>query len=485
MGKRGIKIEYTNPQGKLPDCNLVIYSDSLSGELLEKIKERNLKKEFIEVGKFKRELIERIKSKTLLLKEREAVNKSNMFPLINFDPKGMKLIGITGTDGKTTVVNMIFSMLSNAGFKPGMISTVKVSYGEKDRKSGLHVTTPSSQDIINHLEIMRDLGCTHAVVECTSQGLYMGRVFGLKFDIAVYTNIKRDHLGYHKTWLRYLKAKSFLIEENLKKNGISVLNFDDKKGFKYLKASSKKYFSYSILNQGKEVSKIWAENITENINGISFTVSGSKFQIPIIGKYNVSNALASISVLKILGINIERQPKLLKDFQPVEGRMNVLQRQPFTIIVDFAHTPNGLLNALRAVSKLKQRGKKLILVFGCASKRDDYKRPIMGRYAKRFADITILTAEDCRSESLKEINNQIEKGWREYLIEKERKLIRFDNDKENVKVRRNAIVKALSLAEKGDIVLITGKGHEKSLCFGLKEYPWNEIEEVNVLITNS
>ncbi len=211
-------------------------------------------------------------------------------------------------------------------------------------------------------------------------------------------------------------------------------------------------------------------------------IEGKKYVIPVIGKYNVSNALAAISTLRVLGVDDKNMNTLLKDFSSVQGRMNVLQKEPFMIIVDFAHTPNALKSALESASKLKKKNSKIILVFGCASKRDDYKRPIMGEYAKKYADITILTAEDCRMESLKKINDEIEKGWKEYQTNEKRQLIRFDDDTHNIKVRRDAIKKAISLASSGDIVLITGKGHERSLCFGLKEYEWSDIAEIKKLI---
>ncbi len=474
----GVKIFYKNPSGKLPLADLVVYSDSLADSLINKIKEKNRNTFFIEAGELKRYLLNLFQSNDLNSKQIEALVKCDMFPLFNFDSGEMKLIGITGTDGKTTVVSMLYHLLSKLSYNPGMISTVGMYIGKDKDDIGFHVTTPSSHSILESLELMKQKGCTHAIIECTSQGLYMGRLAGLKFDAVAYTNIKREHLGYHKSWKRYVDAKSLLIRENLKERGYAVLNIDDTRGYKYLNRFNGKKLYYSMKKNLTGVGNLLkARNIGESVKGISFEVSNQKINIPILGKYNVSNSLAAMSVLKALGIDEKDSAPLFQDFPTVEGRMNILQREPFKVIIDFAHTPNGLLNALKSVRKITGENNKIILVFGCAAKRDEYKRPVMGRYAKRYADITILTAEDCRSESLKKINDQIEKGWKEFKIAKKRDLIRFDNDKENVSVRRRAIQKALSLAKDGDTALITGKGHEKSLCFGLVEYPWSDIEE--------
>ena len=482
LERLGVNIHHRNPEGKLPQTDLVIYSDALPDNLLQELKRENEGVRFIEVGRIKRFLADAYESNTLTKKQLQAIKKADIFPLYSFKPRGMKLIGVTGTDGKTTVVSMLYHMLLKQGFRPAMISTVGSKIVKKHTNTGLHVTTPSSHEIYESLLLMQKRKCTHVIIECTSQGLYMGRVAGLKFDVAVYTNITRDHLKYHKTWNNYALAKSLLITQNLKKRGYAVLNQDDVKSFNFLTKFTSRYISYTTSKHNTGTNVVKAYNIKESSKGISFMIGGKKYVIPVIGKYNVSNALAAISALKVLGIDDKNMNTLLRDFSSVLGRMNVLQKEPFFVIVDFAHTPNALESALMSVSKLKKENSKIILVFGCASQRDDYKRSIMGRYAKKYADITILTAEDCRMESLKKINDEIEKGWKEYKTNEKRQLIRFDDDTHNIKVRRDAIKKAISLAGRGDIVLITGKGHERSLCFGLREYKWSDIAEVKRLI---
>jgi UDP-N-acetylmuramoyl-L-alanyl-D-glutamate--2,6-diaminopimelate ligase len=200
-----------------------------------------------------------------------------------------------------------------------------------------------------------------------------------------------------------------------------------------------------------------------------------------VGEYNVSNALASICVAEKLEIEKEVIKKGLAGLRQIPGRTQILQTLPFMVVVDFAHTPNGLENVLRSVRSLCKGN--LIAVFGCAGKRDTTKRPLMGEVAAKYADVTILTAEDPRSEELKTINDHIEEGWRKAAT-KQKSLIRFDDPTQNVKVREDAIRKALDIANEGDLVIVCGKSHEKSLCFGNTEYPWNDIEMVKKLLAN-
>jgi UDP-N-acetylmuramoyl-L-alanyl-D-glutamate--2,6-diaminopimelate ligase len=188
-----------------------------------------------------------------------------------------------------------------------------------------------------------------------------------------------------------------------------------------------------------------------------------------------------LSICSKEGIPLENLLSSIASLQPVVGRMEVLQQKPFIVIVDFAHTANSTLNALKSAKKLVKDGSKLIHVFGCAGQRDPGKRFKMGKTSNEYADITILTAEDCRFESLKDINDEIERGWRDGG-NKNAKIFRFDDDTVNVEVRRDAILKAFELAQENDVIIITGKSHENSLCFGDVEYDWNDIEEVKKLI---
>ncbi|MFH1407456.1 MAG: UDP-N-acetylmuramoyl-L-alanyl-D-glutamate--2,6-diaminopimelate ligase [Patescibacteria group bacterium] len=470
-----IKIILENPAKPFEkDTNLIIYTAAFPDEVIKQVKMQNPKIEMMEAGTFVSKLAERFEKNDLSIIEKRAFRMSKIAPLYSIDYTKQKFIGVTGTDGKTTTCFMIYHILQKLGYKPGMISTVEARVGGKGLDTGLHTTTPSAQKLFEIIEMMQREKCTHIILECTSHGLAMGRLAGVKLDVGVYTNIKGEHLDYHKTWESYAKAKSLLITRRLKPAGTAVLNKDDNKAFDLLKNLSKNTIFYTTRNG----------RVKENPEGLEFKLGNKMYKLPVLGKYNVENALAAITTCKALGLNKARVAKALETFQTVNGRMDVLQKEPFYIIVDFAHTPNALNAVLQSAQKLKKTGEsKIILVFGCAGKRDFSKRFPMGKLARKYTDITILTAEDPRSESLKSINDEIEQGWNSVNIAKSsHQLIRFDETVEKENVRREAIKRALSLAKDGDVVLVTGKGHELSLCFGEEERPWNDIKEVNKIL---
>ncbi len=504
----GIKIKYSNPEPNFStDSDLIIYSELLPPEVLRPIlKFRNpchcdpdLSGEAIPPGSprsptasdarvlamtnkisandFFWQLVEKYQRNSLTPVEKEAFSASGVAPLFRIDCSKMVYVGITGTDGKTTTATMIYKILKDAGYKPGLVTTVSARIGTKEIDTGFHVTTPPAQDIYRFIKQMEKARCTHAVIETTSHGLAMGRLAGLKFDLAVYTNITKEHLDFHKTWLGVVKAKSLLVTKHLKKDGVAVLNQDDR-SFKQLSKLSCKKLTYSQkgrvdLSAGKI--KIGLENLKFKVFNCG---QKENFELDLIGRHNISNALAAAGAGLSLGLSLKQIALSLAGFKPVIGRMEALQKKPFYVIVDFAHTPNGLKQSLKAARRLKKSaGNKLIAVFGCAGKRDPHKRYTMGKIAGKLADLAVITAEDPRTESLKEINNEIERGWKDGRVQNHR-ILRFDYDDKNVAVRREAIKKGLSLAKKGDVVIICGKSHEKSLCFGETEYLWNDIEEV-------
>jgi UDP-N-acetylmuramoyl-L-alanyl-D-glutamate--2,6-diaminopimelate ligase len=286
-------------------------------------------------------------------------------------------------------------------------------------------------------------------------------------------------MDYHRTWENYATAKSLIITKHLKEDGVVILNADDK-SYNFLKDLNADHLSYSI----KSPTDLYAKYISEKEDGLRFEICHGEDCIdvfmPILGKYNISNFLAAAGVSINLGLPLEQISETVKDFVTVKGRMEILQRKPFWVIVDYAHTPNAIKEALESARNLLGDTGRIIHVFGSAGHRDFYKRPMMGAMSNEYADITILTAEDSRLESLEEINDSIEKGWRDNG--KEGELIRFDYTDKDVEVRRDAIKKALEIALPGDMVIITGKAHETSLCFGQTEYPWNDIEETKTLL---
>jgi len=420
-----------------------------------------------------------------------------------YPDKKLTLIGVTGTDGKTTVTTMIYHILHESGLPTGYISTIKAKIEEKEFDTGLHVTTPNPWVIPKYLKMMVDSGIKYVVIEATSQGLEQNRLYGLTFDSVVITNIRYDHLDYHISWENYAEAK-FKLLEMVTDKGLAVLNQDDEKSFKWLLLQSDRLKKYVYISIASEKMLF---NRRQNINGIFFDYDNFPFNVPIIGEYNFINSLQAIKLCQRY-VDFQKIRKALSTFGELEGRMQIMKKNPFVIIIDFAHTPRALESALRSMINLKQNGGRVITVFGCAGKRDKGRRN-MGRIAASFGDIIILTAEDPRDEKLYDINNEIIKKAEEargkllfrlsdhedyleinfqMLINSinqsvnadEKPIIAFDEDSPNS--RKDAINLAIKIARKNDIVFITGKGHEKSLAFGKKEYDWSDQEVVKELI---
>lgn len=418
-----------------------------------------------------------------------------------FPSQKLKILGVTGTDGKTTSTMMLYHILSEAHLKVGYISTIGAKIGEKDLDTGLHVTTPDPWMVPKYLDQMVQEGVEYVVLESTSSGFQQNRLWGIRFDGGIITNIKSDHLDYHGTWENYAQAKFQLIRQ-VKNKGTIVLNQDDEKSFKWIQ---NRIESLQLDRSVKAISGKLAKNTQHTIKGLSFNWKNQDFELRLIGKYNLENALGVIELAsEILPINVIS--KHLKSFKSPKGRMEVLQSEPFSIIIDFAHTPNSLESALNSLKEVKKDNQRLITVFGCAGMRDKERRQ-MGEVAARLSDVVILTAEDPRDEKLYDVNNEIleyaqkSKGMLvgrfknsdEYKVTKLEELVKriektmevgntpfFTFDADDITSRKDAILLALRIANKGDIVYLTGKAHEESLAFGAEqtEYPWSEHEVV-------
>lgn len=387
------------------------------------------------------------------------------------------VIGVTGTDGKTTTANLIFSILHEAGCKVGMISTVNALIGDDMLDTGFHVTTPEAPHVQRYLRRMVDAGLTHVILEATSHGLAQKRVGACRFDVGVVTNITHEHLDYHGSYQAYREAKAELLRQaaSSPRKGedapkAAVLNRDDR-SFSYLSALLKDlefpYLSYG-LSPGADV---WAENIQHTGQGLVFDVHGKDFKgqikTPLIGEYNVSNCLAAVTAAVVgMGIEFQHAVSGVRTMAGIPGRMEVIDLgQPFQVIVDFAHTPNALERALRAAREMTAG--RIIAVFGSAGLRDKQKRRLMAEISARLADQTVLTAEDPRTESLADILEEMAEGARSRGGVEEQTFWRVPD-------RGNAIRFALSLAKDNDLVMICGKGHEQSMCFGTVEYAWDD-----------
>ncbi len=390
--------------------------------------------------------------------------------------RSMTIVGVTGTDGKTTTVNLLQSIWAAAGKRTGMVSTVNALIGDHYQDVGLHVTTPGALEIQALLAQMRDAGAEVAILEATSHGLAQHRVTAAEFDVAVVTNITHEHLDYHGSWEQYCadKARLFrMLSTSARKPGVpkvAVLNADDA-SYPHLKPiEADVQVVYGLQNPAD----VWASDLAIVDGARVLTVHGPRgtFDIrsPLLESYNIYNILAAVSAALALDVSVEAIQRGVAAMKGVVGRMErVDEGQNFTAIVDFAHTPNALQRALESLRP--QTAGQLIVVFGSAGLRDVYKREMMGRVAGRLADIAILTAEDPRSEDLDAIIAQIAAGCQaEGAGEGDGPSRRFYR----VPDRPAAIQLAVNLAQAGDIVVTCGKSHEQSMCFGSVEYPWSE-----------
>lgn len=407
--------------------------------------------------------------------------------IYSFPSRKIKIIGVTGTKGKTTTAYYLYQLLLTT-YKTGFITTVGAKIGKTNLDIGFHVTTPDSLQLQKYISQAVKQKIKYLIIETSSHGLDQNRLWGIKFDIGIFTNIDSDHLDYHHTWKNYALAKSKLIAQ-LKKKGIVIINNDDPKGCQFLKTIAKnhrqKIITYGI-NQKK--TDIIARNIVQSNKNISFTVKKDKYFLSTIGKFNVYNALAALTAAKHLGIRNQLISKTFKNIASPPGRMEILQKQPFLVIVDFAHNQFSLGIALENLLLVKPTSdSKIITVFGCPGLRDKSRRK-MGKTSAQISNLTIITADDPRTESVEKISNEIE-FWA-----KQGKALAFDPHENltseshfyiKIPDRQQAIRFALSCATQNDIVYITGMGHQQTIRIGNTDYPWNDREQTLKLLSAS
>jgi UDP-N-acetylmuramoyl-L-alanyl-D-glutamate--2,6-diaminopimelate ligase len=395
-----------------------------------------------------------------------------------FPSRHLALTGVTGTDGKTTTTNLLYEILHAAGNETGMISTVNARIGALNLDTGLHTTTPHPADVQRYLADMVAAGATHAVLETTSEGLAQQRLAGCDFDVAVITNITHEHVTSHGTWEAYREAKATLFrglataarKPDVPK--VAVLNRDDPGSFDYLRAISvDQQVIYGIETADVDVT---ATDIVYTPQGIRATLRSpwgpAEIASPLVGAFNVSNILAAASAALALGALLDAVVEGIAAMRGVPGRMECIDEgQPFTAIVDFAHTPNALRVALIAARQWVEGQGRVIVAFGSAGLRDREKRRMMGEVAGELADLVVLTAEDPRTEPLDNILAEMAAGVMHYPHVE-------GVDFWRVPDRGAALLHAVRLAQPDDIVLACGKGHEQSMCFGTVEYPWDDRE---------
>lgn len=402
-----------------------------------------------------------------------------------FPSRQLVVIGVTGTDGKTTTANLIHSILSTAGLHAGLISTINAVIGDEMLSTGLHVTTPPAPEVQGYLARMVEAGLTHCVLEATSHGLAQHRVSAVDFDVAVVTNVQHEHLDFHGSWEAYLDAKAMLfrhLSTGHRKPGVpktAVINLDDaRSATALLNIPADRYLRYSIDNPGADVG---AEDVAYDPAATTFTLRlpdqpPQTVRSALVGAFNVSNTLAAAGAGAALGLPGEVIAAGLEAIHAVPGRMERIDvGQGYLAIVDFAHTPNALRRTLEAARLMVAPHGRVIVVFGSAGLRDPEKRAMMGIIAAELADLTVITAEDPRTESLEVIMAASSAAAAEAGGVEGETFWRVPD-------RGEAIYFATQLARPGDVVLTCGKGHEQSMCFGTTEYPWDDRDAMRAAL---
>lgn len=368
--------------------------------------------------------------------------------LFFFPSRKMKVIAVTGTDGKTTTVNLIYHILKSSGAKVSMISSIAAVIDGKSYETGSHVTTPASFSLQRFLRKARNKKSEYFVLEVTSHAIDQNRIVGIPIKVGVLTNVTNEHLDYHKTYNNYLKTKVKL----LKKAKICVVNTDD---------SSYMFLSEVKSTKAQENWITYGLSESSDYNESVFNIKQSN----LLGEFNKYNVLASVAACKVLGIADEDIRKALKTFRMPIGRVDYVYQEDFSVMIDFAHTSNASEQILKAVRPIVKGS--LIHVFGSAGERDVLKRPFLGEISSQYCDILILTAEDPRKEDVNTIIAEIEVGIKKGKGE----VIRIPD-------RKEAIQAAIQMAKKDDLVLITGKSQEDSMNYGQGEEPWDEYKMV-------
>ena len=366
----------------------------------------------------------------------------------------MRMVGVTGTNGKTTTTHMIRHILKAQGHKVGVIGTVHIMIG--DTSYPIHNTTPDVVDLQHILHQMVQENVEYCVMEVSSHALALGRVSGVEFDTAVFTNLTQDHLDFHKTFENYLAAKCKLFEQvsapnQVKDNKGAVINIDDSYGHRVMEKTTAPTITYSTLGKGT----LNASDVHMSTKNSQYTVNYKGESYPVsmntTGLFNVYNTLAAIGACLQEGISMEAIDTALKTFSSVPGRFELIEEgQDFAVVVDYAHTPDGLQNILETAKAIKEN--RIIIVFGCGGDRDATKRPIMGRIAAEYGDKIYVTSDNPRTEDPVQIVKDVEVGVKEAL--------RDGTSYEVIVDRREAINHAIHDAKAGDIVIIAGKGHE-------------------------
>ena len=392
-----------------------------------------------------------------------------------FPSKKLKVIGVTGTGGKSTVVELTSRIFEEAGFKTASLSSIKIKIGKKEKKNLFKMTMPGRGYLQYFLWQAKKEDCQYVVIEVTSEGILQHRQKFIDFDVACFTNLFPEHIERHGSFENYREAKGKLFQATKK---IHILNLDDENLKYFLKFPAKKKIGYKIdgdkIDGGRTsiigASIIGAEDIQVLASGIKFFIQNKEFNLKLLGKFNIYNALTAICIAFSQGIDLETCQKALEKIEGIPGRMEIVIEKPFKVIVDYAHTPDALEKVYQTIHgtwDMKHETKMICVLGACGGGRDKWKRPELGKIAEKYCDKIILTNEDPYNENPLKIIKEIEGG-----------LSQIQNY-EKILDRKEAIKKALSLARLEDIVIITGKGSEPWMCLARgRKIPWDDREIV-------
>lgn len=380
--------------------------------------------------------------------------------------RSLKLVGITGTNGKTTIATLLYQLFKNAGYKTGLLSTVKVLVAEKEYPA-TH-TTPDSITINRYLREMVDAGVDYCFMEVSSHGIHQHRTTGLEFAGGIFTNLSHDHLDYHNSFAEYRDVKKKFFDE-LPKGSFALVNVDDKNGLVMLQNTMAKKFTYAL----KTYADYKAHVLENQLSGLLLKINEQEVWVKLIGTFNAYNLLAIYAAAVNLGLESVEVLRLMSELESVSGRFQfIISETNITAIVDYAHTPDALENVLKTIEDIRTRNEQLITVVGCGGDRDTTKRPIMANIASSMSDRAIFTSDNPRTEDPVDIIEDMEKG------------VEPQNYKKTVAMvdRKQAIKLACQLAMPNDIILIAGKGHETYQEIRGVKYDFDDMQTVKEIL---
>jgi UDP-N-acetylmuramoyl-L-alanyl-D-glutamate--2,6-diaminopimelate ligase len=378
----------------------------------------------------------------------------------------LKLVGVTGTNGKTTIASLLFQLFEKAGFKVGLLSTVKIMVDQTEYNA-TH-TTPDSITINYYLNEMIEAGVTHCFMEVSSHGIHQKRTEALHFVGGIFTNLSHDHLDYHPTFAEYRDVKKAFFD-SLPKTAFALSNIDDKNGTVMLQNTVARKFTYAL----KSYADFKAQILESQLSGLLLKVNDNEVWVKLIGTFNAYNVLAIYGTAVELGMDSLEALRLLSDLESVSGRFQyIVSEGNITAIVDYAHTPDALDNVIKTINDIRTKNEQLITVVGCGGNRDKTKRPIMAKIATDLSDKAILTSDNPRNEDPEVILDEMEKGVEGHNY---KKVLRITD-------RKQAIKTACQLAQPKDIILIAGKGHETYQEINGVRHHFDDMETVKEIL---